>query len=89
MSEYRTLLAERIRCIVLEEQSGDASIEAIIELLKFRPFKPDRIRVDRGDYTRAGGDVVCSICGCCYYDHPNVRGYEWLHRACDGKLLKL
>lgn len=54
-----------------------------------RPFKPDRIRIDRGDWRRASGMCVCQICGCDYYDHPNVRGYEWLTRLCDGQLVKL
>lgn len=54
-----------------------------------KPFKPDLIRVDRGDYVRASGEVVCEICGCKYWEHPTVHGFEWLHRACDGRLLKL
>lgn len=54
-----------------------------------RPRKPDQLRVDRGDYIRAGGNAECSICGFEYYDHDTVRGFRWLHRACDGRLLKL
>lgn len=54
-----------------------------------RPYKPDQIRVDRGDYVRASGLVLCEVCGVCYFDHPPVVGFEWLRRACDGRLLKL
>jgi hypothetical protein len=54
-----------------------------------RPFKPDRIRVDRGDWERASGMCLCTICGCSYFDHANVRGYEWLNRLCDGRFVKL
>ena len=54
-----------------------------------RPKKPDQLRVDRGDVIRASGEAECSVCGCLYYDHDTVRGFRWLHRACDGRLLKL
>jgi len=54
-----------------------------------RPFKPDEIRVERGDWQRASGLCRCEICGCEYYAHANVRGYEWLNRLCDGRLVKL
>jgi hypothetical protein len=54
-----------------------------------RPFAPDQIRVDRGDYVRASQDVVCPTCGCEYWRHATVQGYEWLHRICDGRLVKL
>lgn len=54
-----------------------------------RPSKADRVRVDRGDYVRASGMVTCDVCGCEYWQHATVQGFEWLHRACDGKLLKL
>lgn len=54
-----------------------------------RPYKPDQKRVDEGDYIRAGGGAICDRCGFPYYDHAPVVGYEWLTRACDGRLLKL
>lgn len=54
-----------------------------------RPYKPDQIRVDRGEYDRAAGDTVCETCGCVYYDHAPVVGYSWLHRLCNGKFVKL
>lgn len=55
-----------------------------------KPYEPDRIRVDKlGDWHRASGEVVCEVCGCVYYDHPPVTGYEWLRRTCAGKLVKL
>lgn len=54
-----------------------------------RPNKVDKHRIDHGDYVRASGDVTCAVCGHVYYDHPTVSGFEWLRRACDGRLLKL
>ena len=54
-----------------------------------RMFKPDRIRVERGDWIRVSGDIECTICGCVYYDHAPVQGYPWLKRLCDGRLVKL
>lgn len=54
-----------------------------------RPFKPDAIRVDRGDYTRASGMCICEVCGVCYFDHATVQGFTWLNRLCDGRLVKL
>jgi hypothetical protein len=60
---------------------------AICELS--RPNKIDQARVDDGDYDRACGDAECSRCGKPYYDHPTVVGFEWLHRTCDGRFVKL
>ncbi len=54
-----------------------------------RPNKVDQHRIDHGDFVRTSGDVYCKICGHIYYDHPAVVGFEWLRRACDGRLLKL
>jgi hypothetical protein len=54
-----------------------------------QPYKPDQIRVDRGDYVRAAGDTICTICNCVYYDHAPVVGYAWLRKLCDGRLVKL
>lgn len=54
-----------------------------------KPFRPDSIRVDKGDYVRASGMCTCAICGCDYWEHATVKGFEWLHRLCDGKLVKL
>lgn len=54
-----------------------------------RPFKPDKVRVDRDDWTRASGLCVCPTCELPYFDHATVRGYEWLNRLCDGRLVKL
>lgn len=54
-----------------------------------KPYKPDAVRVERGDYIRAGGDVMCDVCRCAYYEHAPVVGFEWLQRLCDGKLVKL
>lgn len=54
-----------------------------------RPFLPDQIRVEQGDWFRAGGDCICEKCGCTYYQHTHVIGYRWLRRLCDGTLVKL
>lgn len=69
-------------------------IHAIVELSGGRPNAIDRLRVDEGDYIRAAGDVECTgtrgfSCGLPYYDHPVVPGFEWLHRTCDGRFVKL
>lgn len=52
--------------------------------------------IPEGDdhWARAGGDVPCEICGKLYYDHPmdevhlGSDGAPWLHRVCDGRLVK-
>lgn len=54
-----------------------------------RPNRVDKHRIDHGDYVRASGDAYCKVCGHVYDDHPVVVGFEWLHRVCDGRLLKL
>lgn len=49
------------------------------------------------DFTRAGGDCICTSCSQRYYDHPMAReaellGYDgqpFLTRLCDGSLVKL
>lgn len=45
---------------------------------------------------RASGDCVCDTCGKAYYRHPFARehlsgidGAPYLHRLCDGSLVKL
>jgi len=55
----------------------------------FRPSKPDQIRMERGDWSRASGDVVCDYCSCLYYDHPQVPGYPFIRKLCNGRLVKL
>lgn len=51
-----------------------------------------RFAVNPIDFVRVGGDVVCE-CGKLMYDHPMdgpyYQGFQWLHRACDGRLVKL
>lgn len=54
-----------------------------------RPRKPDALRVEQCDYERAAGDTICPRCNFCYYDHDSVRGFRWLTRLCDGRLVKL
>lgn len=65
-----------------------SAAEPLYERPRARPSRPDRIRVDRGDFDRVGGDVECSVCGCAYHDHPVVVGYEFLKRTCAGRLIK-
>lgn len=65
-----------------------ALVRAWFDRRELKPCRPDAARVDRGDYVRAAGDTVCT-CGFLYYDHDTVRGYRWLHRLCDGRLVKL
>lgn len=45
---------------------------------------------------RAGGDVVCDVCGRKYYDHKEYEpsgktndGVPWLSELCNGDLVKL
>jgi hypothetical protein len=54
-----------------------------------RPYRPDVIRVDRGDYARVSHQMVCNVCSCEYWEHAPVLGFEWLTRLCDGRLVKL
>jgi len=60
---------------------------AIVELS--RPNKIDQARVEACDWQRASGDVDCKHCKRPYYDHATVQGFEWLHRLCDGRFVKL
>lgn len=45
-------------------------------------------------WARAGGDCVCEHCGKVYFDHEmderhvGLDGAPWLHRICDGRLVK-
>jgi hypothetical protein len=54
-----------------------------------KPYKPDSKRVDEGDWVRASGDCICSVCGFEYREHAPLVGFEWLHQLCNGKLVKL
>lgn len=45
--------------------------------------------IEAGQYRRAGGDTVCSVCGVTYYSHPTVVGALWLKAGCGDFLLKL
>lgn len=46
-------------------------------------------RLDNDEMRRAGGDVICDVCGKRYYDHPVIEDFEWLHITCDNKIVKL
>lgn len=54
-----------------------------------KPYRPDQVRVDRGDFVRVSQMSTCVVCGCDYWEHAPVQGFEWLRRGCDGRLLKL
>lgn len=52
----------------------------------------------RRDFYRASGDVLCAICYFPFYDHPTanepeyrsgIDGRPFLHRICNGDLVKL
>lgn len=40
-------------------------------------------------FVRAGGGCVCGQCGAAYWQHAVDSEYEWLHRLCDGRRVKL
>lgn len=40
-------------------------------------------------FTRAGGDVICSLCGFDYYSHPHHPVCLYLTVLCDGSVMKL
>lgn len=46
-------------------------------------------RLDNDEIRRAGGDVVCNICGKRYIEHPVIEDFEWLHITCNDKIIKL
>ncbi len=54
-----------------------------------KPFRPDQKRMDAGDWQRASQYSVCPVCELEYWEHATVQGFEWVHRICDGKLVKL
>jgi predicted nuclease with TOPRIM domain len=60
-----------------------------LEHLSTKPFRPDVKRMDAGDWTHASSICVCDACGYQYWEHAHVPGYEWVHRLCDGRLVKL
>lgn len=48
------------------------------------------IKVDIGDWVRAGGDCICQVCKKAYKKHRHLPGnYYWLNELCDGTLVKL
>lgn len=46
-------------------------------------------KIELGEYERASGDVLCTLCGIKYYDHPDVYGYPAFVVTCNGKIWKL
>lgn len=53
-----------------------------------KPSKAVRVRLDRGDFMRVSGQVLCEVCQVAYSDHDPVIGFPWLRHGCDGRLLK-
>ncbi len=70
----------------MDEQQPALREEAV---QRERPYKPDMIRVERGEWKRASGACICTVCGEEYFDHAPVVGYTWLTRLCNGNLVKL
>lgn len=77
-------------------ERGGFSPEEIDALLAsdYTPFGVGR-RFDE-PWGRAGSLCVCPVCGCEYWEHPPSPWYidtctntPWLHRLCDGRLVKL
>lgn len=54
-----------------------------------KPSRPDVKRMDAGDWTRSSSMCVCQVCGFQFWEHATVPGYAWIHRICDGRLVKL
>ena len=54
-----------------------------------KPSRPDVKRMDACDWTHASNLCVCQVCGFQYWEHATVPGYTWIHRICDGRLVKL
>lgn len=53
------------------------------------PYRPDIVRVkEMADWEHVA-NATCSICGCKYSAHQPVPGFTWLHKLCDGNLVKL
>lgn len=49
----------------------------------------DEVRLEAGTWFRASGNCICADCALPYWKHPQVLGALWLHRVCDGDLVKL
>lgn len=79
----------KLRALPRRAFADVSRVSSDADVVPKRPNKVDKHRIDHGDYVRASGDVMCKVCGHIYYDHPVVVGFEWLRRACDGRLLKL
>lgn len=55
-----------------------------------RTYEPDRIRIEElFDWSRSSGENMCEVCGCSFWKHQPVPGYNWLRKICDGSLVKL
>lgn len=56
---------------------------------RLEQFEHMQRRIKIPPFERAGGGVVCELCGCVYYDHPNHVPHEWLTVLCSGEHVKL
>jgi hypothetical protein len=78
-------MPRRVLDYMLEKESEET--QAVYR--RRRPYKPDMIRVERGDFERRATNGTCTVCGCENIEHEPVIGYPWLNRLCDGSLVKL
>lgn len=46
-------------------------------------------RIEQGDYTRAGGNAICILCGKEFIHHKDVYPNSWLTLLCDNRIVKL
>ena len=75
------------------QQALQADVDAMKRATQARaaygkPSKATRVRLDRGDFERVSGMVLCEVCQVEYSDHDPVIGFPWLRHGCDGRLLK-
>ena len=85
---------EVIECETLELAGSEEEYNLRLEMLKARGkivemTAEDREKIQRGEWFRVGGDVICDVCEKPYRDHPILHQYAILHKMCDGMLGKL
>lgn len=85
--DVREALEEARRGKLANDSAWEASTDLVPRRRK--PYKPDAVRVEDGDWIRAAGDVLCKTCGYAYREHAPIVGFEWLHMLCNGKIVKL
>lgn len=82
-TEAADLLKERHPEIFVEKKNGFVVIAF--------PLTRDEVtaKMDRGEFLRAGGDVICTVCGCPYRIHPHPQGETSMNEICSGIIVKL